>query len=28
VLDAGEVVASGATSDLTDDSSVRRLLAV
>jgi urea transport system ATP-binding protein len=28
VLDAGEVVASGATSDLEDDSSVRRLLAV
>ncbi len=28
VLDAGEVVAAGATSDLTDDSSVRRLLAV
>ena len=28
VLDAGEVVASGETSDLTDDSSVRRLLAV
>ncbi len=28
VLDAGEVVASGATSELADDSSVRRLLAV
>jgi len=28
VLDAGEVVASGETSDLADDSSVRRLLAV
>ena len=28
VLDAGEVVASGETSDLVDDSSVRRLLAV
>ena len=28
VLDAGEVVAAGATSELTDDSSVRRLLAV
>lgn len=28
VLDAGEVVAAGSTSDLTDDSSVRRLLAV
>jgi len=28
VLDAGEVVASGETSELVDDSSVRRLLAV
>jgi urea transport system ATP-binding protein len=28
VLDAGEVVATGATSELADDSSVRRLLAV
>ncbi len=28
VLDAGEVVASGQTSELTDDSSVRRLLSV
>jgi urea transport system ATP-binding protein len=28
VLDAGEVVAAGVTSDLADDSSVRRLLAV
>jgi len=28
VLDAGEVVAAGETSDLTDDSSVRRLMAV
>lgn len=28
ILDAGEVVASGETSDLADDSSVRRLLAV
>ena len=27
-LDAGEVVASGETSELADDSSVRRLLAV
>jgi urea transport system ATP-binding protein len=28
VLDAGEVVAAGVTSELADDSSVRRLLAV